>query len=69
MEKRSKNAEKVLEVNTDTLDNLLDSTDIKHEDVNWIKIDVEDAELEVLNGATNVLSKSKDISFSFNKDS
>ncbi|MDQ3983880.1 MAG: FkbM family methyltransferase, partial [Thermoproteota archaeon] len=30
-------------------------------DVNWIKIDVEGAEFEVLKGATNVLSKSKDI--------
>ncbi len=39
----------------------MDSNGIKHEDVNWIKIDVEGAELEVLKGATNVLSKSKDI--------
>jgi hypothetical protein len=30
-------------------------------DVNWVKIDVEGAEFEVLKGATNVLSKSKDI--------
>jgi hypothetical protein len=32
---------------------------IKNE--NWIKIDVEGAEFEVLKGAHNVLSKSKDI--------
>jgi hypothetical protein len=34
---------------------------IKAEDVNWVKIDVEGAELEVLRGATNVLSKSENI--------
>jgi FkbM family methyltransferase len=62
MVKGSKDAERVLEVNADTLDNLLDLNDIKQESVNWIKIDVEGAELEVLKGATNVLSKSKDIS-------
>jgi hypothetical protein len=39
----------------------LQSKGIKQEDVNWIKIDVEGAEFEVLKGATNVLSKSKDI--------
>ena len=50
------------EVTAVTLDNLLDLNNIKHEDLNWIKIDVEGAELEVLKGATNVLSKSKDIS-------
>jgi FkbM family methyltransferase len=34
---------------------------IGEEQVNWIKIDVEEAEFEVLKGASNVLSKSKDI--------
>ena len=62
MAKGSNDAERVLEVNADTLDNLLDLNDIKQESVNWIKIDVEGAELEVLKGATNILSKSKDIS-------
>jgi FkbM family methyltransferase len=59
---RSINSERFIEVNADTLDNLLDLNDIKQESVNWIKIDVEGAELEVLKGATNVLSKNKDIS-------
>ena len=61
MVERSKDADKIVEVNADTLDNLLDLNDIKHESVNWIKIDVEGAEYEVLKGATNILSKSKDI--------
>ena len=39
MVERSKNAERILEVNADTLDNLLDLNDIKHENINWIKID------------------------------
>ena len=54
--------EKFIEVNANTLDNLLDEKGISIEEVNWIKIDVEGAELEVLKGATNVLSKNKDIS-------
>src|SRR5688572_10415645 len=47
-------------VNLNTLDNLL----IKEHgisEVNWIKIDVEGAELEVLKGAHNILSNSKRI--------
>ena len=62
MVKGSKDAERVLEVNADTLDNLLDLNDIKQESVNWIKIDVEGAELEVLKGAVNIISRSKEIS-------
>jgi hypothetical protein len=42
------------------LDCLLQLDQIR-EEVNWVKIDVEGAEFEVLKGATNVLSKSKDI--------
>ena len=34
---------------------------IGHANINWIKIDVEGAELEVLKGATDILSKSKNI--------
>jgi FkbM family methyltransferase len=54
--------EKFIEVNANTLDNLLHENGISIEEVNWIKIDVEGAELEVLKGATSVLSKNKDIS-------
>ncbi|HEX7206953.1 MAG TPA: FkbM family methyltransferase [Nitrososphaeraceae archaeon] len=53
--------EKFVEVNANTLDYLLQFNQIRQEEVNWIKIDVEGAEFEVLKGATNVLSKSKDI--------
>jgi FkbM family methyltransferase len=52
--------EKFIEVNANTLDDILYENGILVEEVNWIKIDVEGAELEVLKGATNVLSKSKD---------
>ena len=53
--------DKFIQVNANTLDNLLQQNGISHEDVNWIKIDVEGAEFEVLKGATRILSKSKDI--------
>jgi FkbM family methyltransferase len=52
---------KFIEVNANTLDNLLQQNGISHSDINWIKIDVEGAEFEVLKGATSILSKSKDI--------
>src|ERR687887_146848 len=55
--------DKFVEVDAATLDNLLllQQNGIGHEQVNWIKVDVEGAEFEVLKGATNILSKSKDI--------
>ena len=53
--------EKFVEVNANTLDYLLQLNKIRQEKVDWIKIDVEGAEFEVLKGATNVLSKSKDV--------
>ena len=59
--------DKFVEVNAATLDNLLlqqqqqQQNGIGQGQVNWIKVDVEGAEFEVLKGATNVLSKSKDI--------
>jgi FkbM family methyltransferase len=57
---KGKENEKFIEVNANTLDNLLQKNGISRE-VNWIKIDVEGAEFEVLKGATEILSNSKDI--------
>jgi FkbM family methyltransferase len=54
------NNQKYIEVKANTLDSLLFENGTK--EVNWIKIDVEGAEYEVLKGATNILSSSKDIS-------
>jgi FkbM family methyltransferase len=62
MSGRAHGVEEFVEVNANMLDFLLQSTGIKHEEVNWIKIDVEGAEYEVLKGAKDTLSKSKDIS-------
>ena len=57
----SSNNQKYIEVKANTLDSLLlQKGGIKQ--VNWIKIDVEGAEYEVLKGATTILSSSKDIS-------
>jgi FkbM family methyltransferase len=56
-----KDKNKFIQVRANTLDNLLQQNGISQEQVNWIKIDVEGAEYEVLKGATNILSKSKDI--------
>jgi FkbM family methyltransferase len=61
MSNRTGNEDKFVEVNANTLDYLLQLNQIREEEVNWIKIDVEGAEFEVLKGAQNVLSKSKDI--------
>jgi FkbM family methyltransferase len=60
-DRSGKDGEKFVEVDANTLDNLLQQNGIKAEDVNWVKIDVEGAELEVLKGSTSVLSKSKNI--------
>ena len=57
---KDKTGDKFVEVSANTLDYLLQLNEIT--DVNWIKIDVEGAEFEVLKGAHNVLSNSKDIS-------
>lgn len=48
------------EVEADILDNLLKSTGVN--EVNWIKIDVEGAEYEVLKGAKEILSANNRIS-------
>jgi FkbM family methyltransferase len=60
IERAARGQENFVEVNAHTLDYLLQLYGIN--EVNWIKIDVEGAEYEVLKGATNMLSKSKDIS-------
>jgi FkbM family methyltransferase len=57
---RAKDEEKFIEVNANTLDNLLQKNGVPRE-VNWIKIDVEGAELEVLKGAHDIMSKSNNI--------
>jgi hypothetical protein len=51
---RTRQTKKYAEVNANTLDNLLELNGINQ--VNWIKIDVEGAEFEVLKGATKTLS-------------
>ena len=58
---RATDEEKFVEVNADTLDDLLQNNEISCANVNWIKIDVEGAELEVLKGAHNIMSNSKNI--------
>ena len=64
LEKRArKDNKKFVEVNANNLDNILQQNRINPQDVNWVKIDVEGAELDVLMGATNVLSNSKEIAF------
>jgi FkbM family methyltransferase len=51
--------EKFLEVESNTLDNILNENNVQR--VNYVKIDVEGAELEVLKGAVNTLSSNKDL--------
>ena len=53
---------KFREVKANTLDDLLESEGTHIEQINWIKIDVEGAELEVLKGANRILSISNNIS-------
>ena len=59
-ERAVKNTSEYSEIKANTLDNLLFQTG-NIDEVNWIKIDVEGAEYQVLKGATNILSKSRDI--------
>jgi FkbM family methyltransferase len=61
MSDRAHGEEKFVEVKANTLDYLLHSNMIKQEEVNWIKIDVEGAEYEVLKGAKDILPKCSDI--------
>jgi FkbM family methyltransferase len=59
-ERAGESLQSYIEVSADTLDNLLRTVGI--DKVNWIKIDVEGAEYEVLKGAKEILSTNKDIS-------
>jgi len=59
-ERSGQSLQSYIEVNAHTLDNLLRQLDI--DEVNWIKVDVEGAELEVLKGSAGILSKSRDLS-------
>jgi FkbM family methyltransferase len=58
----SKGLKKVINVMSNTLDNILLENGIKENNVKWIKIDVEGAEFEVLKGAKRTLSKSTNLS-------
>lgn len=58
--KYSNATQKYVLVQADTLDSLLSGAGVQS--VNWIKIDVEGAELEVLKGALDILHRSNDIS-------
>jgi FkbM family methyltransferase len=51
---RAAESKNYVEVNADTLDNILNQNGVNQ--VNWIKIDVEGAEFEVLKGSTETLS-------------
>jgi len=51
---RAAESKNYVEVNADTLDNILKQNGVNQ--VNWIKIDVEGAEFEVLKGSTETLS-------------
>jgi FkbM family methyltransferase len=54
--------EKFVSVPALKLDSIVQRVGIKAHEINWIKIDVEGAEYEVLQGSQNILSNSKDIS-------
>jgi FkbM family methyltransferase len=56
---RAKPTENFLEIEANTLDNILSEYSMHR--VNYLKIDVEGAELEVLKGAVNTLSSNKDL--------
>jgi FkbM family methyltransferase len=58
-ERAGQSLQSYIEVSADNLDNLLRQLDI--DEVNWVKVDVEGAELEVLKGAVGILSSSRDI--------
>ena len=62
MSERALGETKFVEVKANTLDYILKEFGVKHEEINWIKIDVEGAEFEVLKGATGILSHNSKVS-------
>ncbi len=58
-ERAGQSPQQYVEISADTLDNLLRQLAI--DEANWIKVDVEGAELDVLKGAAGILSKSRDL--------
>ena len=60
IERKTSDNQNYVEINAKSLDSILLENGIKQ--VNWIKIDVEGAEFEVLRGAPNTLSGSRDLS-------
>jgi FkbM family methyltransferase len=59
MQDRVKSCNDFLEVEANTLDNILNENNVKR--VNYVKIDVEGAEFEVLKGISNVLEANKSV--------
>jgi FkbM family methyltransferase len=59
MKERAGNNGRYVEVDAATLDSVLESLGLSK--VNWIKIDVEGAELEVLRGACNIMAQSNKV--------
>ncbi len=51
-----------IEVQAHTLDYIVKTSGVGHDRINWLKIDVEGAEYEVLKGSSQILAASKDIS-------
>jgi len=58
-ERAGQSPQQFIEIRAETLDNLLGQVDL--DKANWVKVDVEGAELEVLKGAAGILSKSSDL--------
>ena len=58
-ERAGQSLQSYIEVSADTLDNLLRQAAIY--EVNWVKVDVEGAELDVLKGAVGILSRSRNV--------
>jgi FkbM family methyltransferase len=54
--------EKFVSIPALKLDSIIQRAGIQAHEINWIKVDVEGAEYEVLKGAQNILANSKDIS-------